>query len=127
MPEGITVTDVFEPEMKANQIASSRYSVLLPAKHKNAILEFLSREEINAIKKGKAGEKLVNIKNFVYDYSINEAGKEIELILNLASGNTKTLNPTLLLSCFANEINIDLDGVFILRTAVLTENGEIFK
>lgn len=127
MPEGITVIDVCEPKMKANQIASSRYTVILSAKYKDKLLEFLARDEINAIKKGKAGEKLVNIKTLIYDYSVKDAGKEMELSLNLASGNTKSLNPTLLLSAFANEQNIDLDGTFILRTEVLTENGEIFK
>ncbi len=127
MPEGITVIDVCEPKMKANQIASSRYTVILSAKYKDKLLEFLARDEINAIKKGKAGEKLVNIKTLIYDYSVKDAGKEMELSLNLASGNIKSLNPTLLLSAFANEQNIDLDGTFILRTEVLTENGEIFK
>lgn len=127
MPEGIVVTNVCEPIMKANQIASSRYKVVLSAKYKDELLEFLSKDEINAIKKGKAGEKLVNIKTLIYDYSVKDAGKEIELTLDLASGNTKTLNPTLLLSVFANEQNIDLDGTFILRTDVLTENNEIFK
>jgi len=127
LPEGITVTDVVEPEMKANQIASSRYMIILSAKYKDKLLAFLAREEINAIKKGKAGEKLVNIKKLVYDYSVIDAGKNIELCLNLASGNSQSLNPTLLLSVFANEQNVDLDGAFILRTAVLTENGEIFK
>ncbi len=127
MPEGITVIDVCEPKMKANQIASSRYTVMLSAKYKDKLLEFFARDEINAIKKGKAGEKLVNIKTLIYDYSVKDAGKEMELSLNLASGNIKSLNPTLLLSAFANEHNIDLDGTFIIRTAVLTENGEIFK
>lgn len=127
MPEGIVVTDVCEPIMKANQISSSRYTVTLSAKYKDKLLEFLSKDEINAIKKGKAGEKLVNIKNLVYDYSIKDAGKDIELTLVLASGNIKTLNPALLLSVFANEQNVDLDGTFILRTAVLTESDEIFK
>ena len=127
LPEGIKVTDVCEPEMKANRIASSRYTVMLSAKYKDKLLEFLARDEINAIKKGKAGEKLVNIKNLVYDYSVKDAEKEIELSLNLAAGNAKSLNPTLLLSAFSIEHKIDLDGTFILRTAVLTENGEIFK
>ena len=127
MPEGITVIDVCEPKMKANQIASSRYTVMLSAKYKDKLLEFFARDEINAIKKGKAGEKLVNIKTLIYDYSVKDAGKEMELSLNLASGNIKSLNPTLFLSAFANEQNIDLDGTFILRTEVLTENGEIFK
>ena len=129
LPVGIEVTEVSEPLMKASLITSSQYLVRLNgAADKKALMdEFLAQEEIMAIKKGKAGEKLVNIKNFVYGYEVNCDGNDLCLWLNLASGNEKTLNPQLLLSVFSDKHNVSVEGAFILRCKVLCENGKEFK
>lgn len=129
LPEGIEVYDVSEPQMKANRIASSEYAVKLfgLSDKKEEIISFLNRQEINAIKKGKAGEKLVNIKPFIYDFSVTENKKDLELILKLASGNINTLNPALLLNVFSEENGASVDGAFILRKRIFAENGEEFK
>lgn len=129
LPEGIEVYDVSEPQMKANRIESSEYAVKLYglSDKKEEIISFLNRQEINAIKKGKAGEKLVNIKPFIYDFSVTENKKDLDLILKLASGNTNTLNPALLLNVFSEESGASVDGAFILRKRIFAENGEEFK
>ncbi len=126
LPEGISVYDVKEPQMKASRIEFSEYEIRLPAKYRSKFEEFIEKEEINAIKKGKAGEKLVNVKPWIYGYSIEEQAREIKILIKLASGNTKTLNPSLLLSVFSEEHKADVDGAFILRTKIFAENGEIF-
>ena len=128
LPQGVEVCDVREPVMKANVIASSRYAVKLfgLSKKKAEMEEFLAKPEILMIKKGKAGEKTVNVKPWIYEYSVSESGKDLELSLSLASGNTNTLNPQMLLNVFAEQYNARVDGAFILRTAIFAENGEIF-
>ena len=128
LPEGIEVYHVDEPKMKANVIFSSKYTVKLNnfINHKDKIEQFLEQEVINAVKKGKAGEKTVNIKPLIYGYDIEENGKDITLKLNLASGNTNTLNPQLLLSVFANQFSLSCDGALICRNEILNENGEKF-
>lgn len=78
-------------------------------------------------KKGKAGEKVVNVKPWIYNFEVSESGRDLDLTLRLASGNTNTLNPQMLLSVFANEHNASVDGAFILRTHIFAENGEIFR
>lgn len=128
LPQGIAVCDVCEPVMKANRISSSQYAVKLfgLSKKKAEMQAFLAQDEIKMIKKGKAGEKLLNVKPWIYEYSISESGRDLELSLRLASGNTNTLNPQMLLSVFAEQFHIKVDGAFVLRTAIFAENGEIF-
>ncbi len=129
LPVGVTVTDVKDVGMKANVIASSNYSVKVYSlsKKKDEMIDFLSRDEILMVKKGKAGEKTVNVKSWIYDFEVSESGRDLDLSLRLASGNTNTLNPQMLLSVFANEQNVSVDGAFILRTQIFAENGEIFR
>ena len=128
LPQGIAVCDVCEPVMKANRISSSQYAVKLFGlyKKKAEMQAFLAQDEIKMIKKGKAGEKLLNVKPWIYEYSISESGRDLELSLRLASGNTNTLNPQMLLSVFAEQFHVKVDGAFVLRTAIFAENGEIF-
>lgn len=129
LPQGITVCDVCDVQMKANVIASSWYTVKLfgLSAKKTEMEAFLAQGEIMMTKKGKAGEKLVNVKPWIYDYSAKENGKDLELTLRLASGNTNTLNPQMLLNVFSEQHNTSVDGAFILRTAVFAENGELFR
>ncbi|MBQ8868598.1 MAG: DUF2344 domain-containing protein [Oscillospiraceae bacterium] len=129
LPVGIEVIEVSEPVMKASVISSSMYLVRLygVADKKTAMDAFLAQDEIMAIKKGKAGEKLVNIKNFVYGYEVNADGSDLCLWLKLASGNQNTLNPQLLIGVFSQQHNVSVEGAFLLRTKVLCENGEEFK
>ena len=79
------------------------------------------------LKKGKAGEKLVNVKPFIFDYSFHKVGNDLEGSLVLASGNTNTLNPQMLLNLFAEGENVSVEGAFILRSEILTENGNLFE
>ena len=129
LPVGIEVTEVCEPQMKASLITSSKYLVRLDraADKKDDMVKFLSQDEIMAIKKGKAGERLVNIKSLMYGFEVKTEGNDLCLHLNLASGNQNTLNPQLLLSVFSDKHNVSVEGAFILRQKVLCENGKEFK
>lgn len=129
LPESIRVIDVKEPVQKSNQIASSRYEVKLfgIAEKLEDLKAFLSRDEILAEKKGKAGIKTVNIKKWVYDYVVKADEKDISLTLRLASGNTETLNPQLLINTFFSEYSIEPMGTLIVRKEILLNNGEIFN
>jgi radical SAM-linked protein len=128
LPEGIEVYRVSEPSMKTNRIESSEYLVTVPESQfdKFAFEDFIKKDEINAIKKGKAGEKLVNIKPWIYGYSISQLGENVQIYLRLASGNTNTLNPNLLLSVFSEQSGADLCDAAIIRKKIFAENGDIF-
>ena len=128
LPNGIEVYNVDEPKMKANCIHSSKYTVKLNnfTSQKNNLQQFLERDVINAVKKGKTGEKNVNVKPLIFGYEIFESGNDIILGLNLASGNINTLNPQLLLNVFSSEFSVSVDGAVICRNSVLNEKGKIF-
>ena len=129
LPRGIEIYKICEPKMKANLINRSKYTVkLFDLSEKKAQFEaFLEQNEIMMLKKGKAGEKLVNVKPFIFDYSFHKVGNDLEGSLVLASGNTNTLNPQMLLNLFAEGENVSVEGAFILRSEILTENGNLFE
>lgn len=129
LPASIRVIDVKPPVQKSNQITSSRYEAQLfgLASKVDELSSFLEREEILAEKKGKSGIKTVNIKKWVYDYEINVDQNDIDLRLKLASGNTDTLNPQLLINTFFAEYSIEGQGGTIVRKEILNANDEIFS
>ncbi len=129
LPQGIEVTDVCEPQMKANTIASSQYAVKLIglSDKKDELEAFLSQDEIMMKKKGKAGEKTVNVKPWIFKFNLEAEEKDLNVSLRLASGNTNTLNPQMLISVFENYSSVKANGIDILRTEIFAENGEIFR
>jgi len=129
LPTGIEITRVSEPKMKANLINSSEYAVkLFNLSDKKAQFQaFLEQNEIMMLKKGKAGEKIVDVKPFIYDYVLSECENDLVCTLKLASGNTNTLNPQMLLNLFAEKENLSVEGAFILRSKIFAENGDLFE
>lgn len=129
LPPSIEVVNVSEPKHKANLINSSEYSVKLfnLSDKKAQFRAFLEQDEILLLKKGKAGERLVNVKPFIYGFDISESENDLVCTLKLASGNTNTLNPAQLINLFAQYENVNCEGAFILRTKIFTENGDLFE
>ena len=60
------------------------------------LLEFLSQEKMDIIKKTKKGEKDMDIKPFIYEYSIE--GQEI--FMKLSTGSQTNIKPELVLEAF---------------------------
>lgn len=57
---------------------------------------FLDRDKIEIVKKTKKGEKELNLKEFIYEYTISESN----LFLKLASGSSSNIKPELVLTAF---------------------------
>ena len=129
LPQGIEVTRVCKPQMKSSKINSSQYSVKLfgLSDKKELFDSFIIQDEIMAVKKGKSGERLVNIKQFVYGYESKIQGNDLCLELTLASGNQNTLNPQLLLSVFSEQYSVNAERIFLLRTKVFDQDGKLFN
>lgn len=121
LPPSVQVWQVDEPHCKASEITASRYRIVLPslACAQQEMKSFLAQEEIPAVKKGKAGEREINIRPLVYAAEIKSAQDDLVLDLLLASGDAGTLNPQLLLRVFSEKTAFSCDAAQILRTEIL--------
>ena len=92
----------------------------LPAK----IEEFLNRESVICLKKGKKGKmKEVDLIPKIRSFKIDGN----TLTLCLVAGTEDNLNPSLVLSAFFEQTNTEPVFYSVTRTAILTKSGEKFE
>lgn len=82
----VWIKEGYEPENKAELMQQLK--------------DFLSAEKIEVIKKTKKGEKSMDLKAYLYEYSIDETG----IFMKLASGSSANVKPELILSSFYESI-----------------------
>ena len=126
MPNGIDVFAVSNPEMKAGDIAFARFAVEFDniKAFSDKLVEFMSADLIQAEKKTKKGGlKLINLKEYLKDFSVVDN----TLILDLAAGGANNLNPKLLLDTFAQTCSLELPPYSITRQMLFDSNMNEFK
>ena len=98
LPEGITVTKVYENYMPVRDIAYSEFLITLeydngiPLGINKKLTGLFSKDEIIIMKKSKRGESETNIAPMINKFSANEENGNIIIRTTLAAGNT-SLNP----------------------------------
>lgn len=60
--------------------------------------EYLSQDKLTAMKKTKSGEKEIDMKPMIFEYSIDKDAEEVDILLSMSSA--ATLKPTLLFEGF---------------------------
>ena len=60
--------------------------------------EYLSQDKLHAMKKTKSGEKEIDMKPMIFEYCIDSAKEEVNILLSMSS--SATLKPTLLFEGF---------------------------
>ena len=126
MPTGIEVFAVSEPVMKAGDIAFARFAVEFDdiKAFSNSLIEFLSSDLIEAEKKTKKGGlKIINLKEYVKDFSVVDN----TLALDLAAGGANNLNPKLLLDTFSKKCLVELPPYSITRQMLFDTDMNEFK
>lgn len=129
LPEGIEIYKIAEPNINPKFINSAEYEVTLYSlsDYKDAFDSFIKKDNIEAIKKGKAGERAVNLKDYILSADSETQNSDLILNLKLLCGTQNTLNPQLLIDTFLNDININSEGAKIVRTAVFDKDGNLFN
>ena len=134
LPEGLEVTDVYEPVMKAKDIASARYTMEMRFEGKTGdetakiVREIAGRSEIFVQKRSKSGEKTVNLKEIA---RLEQAEFEVlkdnaVMSITLPAGNAENVNPQLISGAFEKEFAQDFSYLKITRKAVYNGSGEMF-
>lgn len=73
---------------------------------KDEIIEFMNKPDIEVIKSGKKGDRVVNIKPMIYFMDIKqEDDKTVIITATLAAGSKENLNPELLIQGMRTYIN----------------------
>lgn len=132
LPEGIQITEVYEPVMKHTAIEFSEYEIYLISEQHlytaEKFRDFMSGEQIIIKKKTKQKTmKDVDIKPFSDILEINDTEKGLFIKLRMPSGSNASYNPSLLLSAFYEIIGEEPDFAEINRTRILTSGHEDFK
>lgn len=132
LPEGIRITEIYEPVMKHTEIDSSEYSIELVSSSEKFSEEnfrsFMDMDRIVIQKKTKQKTmKDVDIKPFIDILGINRTDSSLKILLRMPSGSSVNYNPSLLLDAFNRFSESEPDITKINRVRILTANGEDFR
>lgn len=136
MPRGISIYRVSIAKQKTGEIGYARYLVRFPkeiaARVREAAKRFDALETASVWKIGKKNgkkgvRKELNLKEFITEpLTFLDMNQDLVLDITLPAG-TVTINPALLLQYFAEQENIPMDMVSIVRTQILDKNKENFE
>ncbi len=132
LPDGIKLTDLYEPVMKHTEIAYSVYDILLISQNdrftKENFDKFILQEEIIIKKKTKKKTfKDVDIKPFSDVQDVCDTADGLRIKLKMPSGSTTNYNPSLLLDAFYEFCKEEPEFAKINRINIITENGDEFR
>lgn len=137
LPDGIRITEIYEPVMKHTQIEFSVYDILLIPPSENFedrrfgaenFRRFISMEQIIIQKKTKQKTmKDVDIKPFADISEINDTDEGLYINLKMPSGSNANFNPSLLLDAFYAFAGAKPEFAKIKRTRIITASGEDFR
>ncbi len=132
MPEGLTVIGVGEQTMAPQDIYWADYKVSLELegidsqKGAELFFAFTALPEILAMKKGKKGDKEIDLKPLFLVKESETVGDNLTLVLRVRSGGTLNINPSLIVDSFCAWFNLSYLRCEITRFGIYNENGTIF-
>ena len=138
MTDEFHIVDVYEPKNDFSNIAYASYNMLIHTNGAsldlaNQIKSILTTSPLNMIKKGKAGEKEIDIIPLIRDVDVNfdELRGDIVIKAVLSASSNQYLNPEMLITALRERVGI-LSGDMteehysIMRTSLLKENMSEF-
>lgn len=137
MPGGLSIQSVNDSVRKAKEIAYADYLMTLataqqPGQTMECLRSAIESCQLLAEKKSKSGRKkiikTINLYEFIRYYSLREGENgTVELLMTLAAGPVKNVNPILMLDTILAKAQIEPAQTSILRRQLFTEKMEIFK
>ena len=133
LPEGIRIFRCAEAKFKPADIDSAAYDVQIESMDNDISTEelynklgmFLDQPQIMVEKKTKKGKKMVDLKEYILDCSIDHANG-VTMTLRLPAGATLNINPSLLVGAFADYCGVELHAG-MTRTGIFTKEGDPFE
>lgn len=110
MNEGIKILAVTELSDKDGKAMTSSFAARYKLSFRENLLpdfdwtsefeRYISQDKLPAMKKTKSGEKEIDMKPMIFEYSIDKDAQELDILLSMSSA--ATLKPTLLFEGFFN-------------------------
>lgn len=131
VPEGITVTEVCEPQRKFKEIAFAEFRILLRSRTKSSqdVKTFLQRDTIMCSKRTKKGDiNQIELKEKLRGYSVSDdASGNIVLTMTIAAGSSDNVNPMLVIDALNTEFCDAFTVLSVVRTELFDGKMQIFR
>lgn len=125
-PEGIVPVEIYTGNLKKfNDTHNADYEIVIRTQEGNKIREFLAQETISFEKFSKGKTKTIDLKELIFRYEITDTRDGVNLSLNCACGNEKTLNPLLLKKAMIDS-GINLTAFLATRLGFYDKDGNGF-
>ena len=118
MNEGIEILAVTELDEKDDKAMTLAYAAKYTIKFRESLKpdfdwisefkKYLDNDTLPAMKKTKSGEKEIDMKPMIFDYSFDEENESVTLLLSMSS--LSTLKPALLFGGFMKSKGIELNN-----------------
>jgi radical SAM-linked protein len=134
MTDEFYITDVYEPKNDFSSIAYASYDIVIHTEGASQIMadkikEILSTSPLNMIKKGKSGEREIDIIPLIKEARAEYSEQNGNILLNvlLSASSTQYLNPEMLITALKERTGIlsgDMTEEYysILRTSLRKED-----
>jgi radical SAM-linked protein len=119
MNEGIKITAIEELSEKSEKAMTAayaaKYRICFRSNSKpdfdwiSEFEKYLGKDKLPAMKKTKSGEKEIDMKPMIFEYSINREDESVTLLLSMSS--METLKPALLFTTFFESLGKELSTV----------------
>lgn len=126
MPAGIRVFRVEPAGMKASSIAFADYEVRYPLTARAALDGYDQLESAVVQKKTKRGTKPIELKQYIPRLACRQEGERLLVCLRLPASGELNLNPALLAAFLEQQYGVPAAEAAVLRTALLTQDGQPF-
>lgn len=130
LPKGIDVLRVEPAGMDASRIAFAVYQARYAKKDADLVRDafacYAAMESAPVVKKGKRGDKTVDLKQQVTVGTLCEDADGVFIPLECPAGSTLNVNPMLLLQYIEQTTGLPVVQCSLLRTSLLTAEKEPF-
>lgn len=131
LPMGIIITGVCEPTFDAKDIGFAQYNITLYGDDRllnRCVDDYNSSQYINVEKSGKKKTEILDIKQYIKNFTLLEKGEGyITIDATFSAGLDKNINPSLLVEYFASKYGIDRKTADIVRKHILDRNMNILQ
>ncbi|KRQ88151.1 hypothetical protein ABG79_00321 [Caloramator mitchellensis] len=131
LPDGFNIVNAIHIKKKAPAamaaIYAAEYRLIFSQEIKleTLIEEIINSQEIQMMKRSKSGERLVNVRPFIYNLELIDINDKKVLKALLQNSNQGSLNPDLLIEVIKQKVNKDIGYVKIIRTEMYANNNEL--
>lgn len=126
-PNGILIKKLhIDCEKSFNFSYKAFYEIEIRTSCDEKLLDFFNKSEINVEKKAKGKIKTINLRDYIYEISLEKNEENLCIKCVLACGQSKNLNPMLIRKALLEE-GIEVFKFLPVRLDVADENDEDFR